>query len=809
MPVVDIPQYNFSSGKLDDRLRSRVDLERVAAGCFEVKNFYISLEGTAVRRPGTKYVDIAKPHAKLKPFMRDNTHNFVLEFSEGIIRFIQNDYFLADDNGIIELATPYTVDDIANLKYCQNVDRMFFFVNTQPVMYLKRNSNIEWEFAKQEFLSSAAEPLFSKSGDYPCCGTFFQQRFWLGGTINQPQTVWASKIGSYYDFSAKMLPGDNLLPTDGNWTFNPAEGVEYKAVTGSWKFNNAVGDRPAYWSYNLPSGTSVNEGYVWSTNSDGNLIYNIPVAAKAGNDCSNGKWRIQSSSQVNENYPYNVANGSAVGNPWESATDFSSTGFGSSVLIFTCEEDFKCECIAISSRGDDKRCGYPQDFTIIAYDANGNEVERIVKNDELYWTPSEERLYYFSEELQGLRKIKIEFYRIEVLQDTYRVAIGEVKINPASNIVNEEEATEDDYIEIELAGTEINKIIFIHPFNNKLVVGTSGGIWSSESEIMTRSKINLTPQTGDAPADGGLQPINANNSMLFIMNGVNFAADFVYRLQYDDMAAENISSFNRSDFAGKKVVSWAWQKYPENIIWIVLDDGSLYGLSYQKDQKLFAWHEHSTQGLFKDVCAVTTGDGSDEVYFTVEREINNQSVLYLEKLSDYSVTAENMTFVDCHLRYDSEIPAVAFSLAEHLAGKECQVWAEDYFQDVTVSTAGTFSLDFARGHAVVGLGYESKLTTMQKEAQLDELSTIGRNRDVVGARWILNNAVYARGGVGDKLNELRIQDATLEGNLKVVPNSDPEMLGDYLDGKNSKASIVCDKPVPLEVLAMSMRVNFV
>ena len=764
MPVIDVPQYSFSSGKLDDRLRSRVDLERVSAGCSELENYYISLEGVAVRRPGTKFVDLSRPNAKLKPFTRDSTNNFVLEFSAGAIRIIQKDYFLSDENGVIELATPYSVTDIARLKYCQNVDRMFFFVDTCPVMYLKRNSLTSWEFAEQEFITSKLEPLFSAEGDYPACGTFFQQRFWLGGTLNQPQTVWGSKIGSYYNFSAKMLPGDNILPVDSDWTFKLPD------------------------NYDPDSSEPSPEG---------------------GNDYINGNWRIQSSSQTNENYPCNVANGSAVGAPWESADDFSSSGIGNARLIISCSVNFKCECVAISARGDDGRCGYPQDFIITAYDADDNEIERIVKTDELYWTPSEERLYYFTKELEGLRKIKIEFTRIEVLQDTYRVAIGEVKFHPSSNIVDEEKATEDDYIEAELAGTSVNRIIFLHPFNNKLIVGTSGGIWSSETDIMTRSKVSFTPQTEDAPAEEGLLPINANNSMLFIMSGVNFAADFVYRLQYDDMTAENVSSFNRTDFIGKRVVAWAWQKYPENIVWVVFDDGSLYGLSYQKDQKLFAWHKHSTQGLFKDVCVISTNDGYDEVYFTVEREVNEQAVLYIEKLSDYSVAKDTAAFVDCHLRYDSDTAATKFSMAEHLAGEKCQVWAEDYFQDVDITESGEFDIDFARKHVVVGLGYESRLKTMQKEVQLETGSTIGRNRDVISARCILNNAVYARAGVGENLEELKIQDSTLDGNLQIVVNSEPEATGAYLDGTNSKVTICCDKPVPLEVLSLSIRINFV
>ncbi len=752
MSVHDIPQLSFSTGLFDKRLRSRIDLERSSAACSEMENFYISLEGAAVRRPGTKFIGVANSaeYARLFPFTRDATNNFVLEMTEGKIRIIKDEFFLEADGVQIEIDTPYSIDEIKNLKYCQNADRMFFFVRSQPVHYLKRNSTTNWEFGEQEFVDMEDDPMFAEEGDYPGCGAFFQERFWLGGTDNQPQTIFGSKIGSYYDFSAAVLPDANVLPAD-----------------SSWSQNNS-------------------------------------------NDFSSGQWRIRSSSMT-EGYPVkNLSSGSASGDPWLSATDFSTTGTGNVTLEFTSSIAFDCLAVGISTRSDESS-GYPEAFTIAAYDENENQLAVIEETDQTLWVKAEKRMFYFEDdkEIQDIYKITINFTKIEILQDTLKVAIGEIGFYPSSGLVDEEEASDEDFVEFDLAANSVNEILFMQPFNKKLVVGTSGGIWSSDTSAITRSDVDFSLQANEIPQEN-LLPICANNSLLFIMAGVNFAADYVYRLQYDDMAAENLSSFFRGDFTGKKIVSWAWQKFPENINWLVWDDGTMYGMSYQKDQKLFAWHKHSTQGLFRGNCSISTNDGFDEVYYLVERKVNGSNLLYIEKLSDYSTDKNSAAFVDCSLRYDNEdIVADEFSKFEHLAGCTCQVWAENFFQDVEVSTSGTFNIDYERNHVIAGLGYESRLTTMQKDMLTQEGSTIGRTRQLISATCQLNNAVVAKGGVDDSLEELTIQESTLSSTYEIVEEVDtPEIFCSDGGGNNSKFTVVCDQPVPLEVLSLNLRINF-
>lgn len=52
---------------------------------------------------------------------------------------------------------------------------------------------------------------FSDSTGYPVSIAFHQDRLWLAGTSSQPQTVWASRVGDYYNFDIARVGDDKAL----------------------------------------------------------------------------------------------------------------------------------------------------------------------------------------------------------------------------------------------------------------------------------------------------------------------------------------------------------------------------------------------------------------------------------------------------------------------------------------------------------------------------------------------------------------------------------------------------------------------
>jgi len=86
-------QASFNSGEWAPSLRARVDLQKYRSGAAILENFFVDYRGGASTRAGTRYVIQAYKSAtavRLIPFQASFTVNYVLEFGDKYIRFINN-----------------------------------------------------------------------------------------------------------------------------------------------------------------------------------------------------------------------------------------------------------------------------------------------------------------------------------------------------------------------------------------------------------------------------------------------------------------------------------------------------------------------------------------------------------------------------------------------------------------------------------------------------------------------------------------------------------------------------------------------
>ena len=83
----------FNAGRLGPRLQARVDLAKYQAGCNELENFIPTVQGPAVKRPGTRFALDAKytdKNVRLVSFEYSREQAYMLEFGEQYIRIFQN-----------------------------------------------------------------------------------------------------------------------------------------------------------------------------------------------------------------------------------------------------------------------------------------------------------------------------------------------------------------------------------------------------------------------------------------------------------------------------------------------------------------------------------------------------------------------------------------------------------------------------------------------------------------------------------------------------------------------------------------------
>src|SRR5271166_3679415 len=116
-PVI---QHSFAAGEWAPQLNARVDLQKYHSAAALLRNFFVDYRGGASTRPGTKYILQAYKSAtrvRLIPFQASFTVNYVLEFGQNYIRFINNAAYILEATTTITGATqanPCVVTDVAH-----------------------------------------------------------------------------------------------------------------------------------------------------------------------------------------------------------------------------------------------------------------------------------------------------------------------------------------------------------------------------------------------------------------------------------------------------------------------------------------------------------------------------------------------------------------------------------------------------------------------------------------------------------------------------------------------------------------------
>lgn len=288
---------------------------------------------------------------------------------------------------------------------------------------------------------------------------------------------------------------------------------------------------------------------------------------------------------------------------------------------------------------------------------------------------------------------------------------------------------DDDSIEATIAAERVNKIEWMIP-GRKLIVGTAGSEWSlggSDNKVITPSSIKFERQSviGAAP----VAPLVVGENILFLQHGGKVIRELQYSLQKDGYMGTELSILSEHLLKDNPVVSWAYQQEPYSIVWCVLEDGSLVGVTYERGHDVVGWHRHDSDGQFESVCCVQGADG-DELWCVVKRQIGGQTKRYIERLTPYGVNdINNQVFMDSALSYHGDAKDT-FSGLEHLEGKTVQILADGFVHPPQVVTDGKIFLSSPASVVHVGLQYSSELVPVEPEIVTQKGDSRGKMRRV-------------------------------------------------------------------------------
>jgi len=367
----------------------------------------------------------------------------------------------------------------------------------------------------------------------------------------------------------------------------------------------------------------------------------------------------------------------------------------------------------------------------------------------------------------------------------------------------------DEAWSITLNAKQVNEVRWMVPLSD-LIIGTTGGEWRMYTPAGDETGIPAVERQSNWGSHT-LAPVVIGSSILFVDITSNTVRDLAYSFEVDHYDSDDLTLMARHLFDRKEIVSWAFQQNPEPILWVVFDDGTLSGLTYYKKQRVWGWHQHTTEGYFESVACQPSGDStSDMVYFVVRRTINGSTVRYIEQLDPGMSTGdiEDAFFVDSGLSYSGEATDT-FSGLDHLEGETVVAFADGVVLSGLVVSSGSVTLPVTASTVHIGLSYTSDLETLDFEpvGSSETLQDKYRSIDSVVVRLKDSRAFWA-GPDEDHLNEAPVRTDEAYGEAVPLLNGDVELLLEPNEADVARLYVRNSDPVPLTILSVCVRMSF-
>ena len=148
-----------------------------------------------------------------------------------------------------------------------------------------------------------------------------------------------------------------------------------------------------------------------------------------------------------------------------------------------------------------------------------------------------------------------------------------------------------------IASNQVNAIRFMSN-QTELLIGTTGGEFiatsGTNSEPITPTNIQITRQTNYGAAN--VDAIQIANVTMFLQRAKRKVREMVYNYEVDGFIAPDMTILAEHITEGG-LTSFAYQQEPDSILWATRADGTLLGLTYQRNEKVVGWHRHMLGGF--------------------------------------------------------------------------------------------------------------------------------------------------------------------------------------------------------------------
>lgn len=317
-----------------------------------------------------------------------------------------------------------------------------------------------------------------------------------------------------------------------------------------------------------------------------------------------------------------------------------------------------------------------------------------------------------------------------------------------------------DAMVLRLASRQRNAIRWLAS-GKVLGAGTSGREWTISPSNLNEALSPTNRKGAESSSEGSAQvrPVLTDNATLFVSASRHRLHEFSYSYDDNNFVAPELSILS-GHIAKKGISDLAWDRDPNRIVWMALDDGTLAGMTYRRDQQIAAWHRHPmTNGHVESIAVIPTPDGTaSQLWLIVRRQINGVTRRYIEVMQPAfdgadETDARHAWQLDCALRYEGP-PATVISGLDHLEGETVSIVADGTVQPPQVVAGGKVTLARPATNVLVGLPFVARGRTLGLDPETAAGSVKGKKKRLNGLAVSLLDTVGGKIGTPGDLELL-------------------------------------------------------
>lgn len=809
---------NFSSGEISPSMGGRLDVTRHKNGAAEVNNFVVRPQGPLVRRMGTRFLGEVSDSSKkteIIPFQFSTTQTYLLEFGDFTLRIWKNRELLESGGIPIEIATVYPESAVKQLYYAQSADVMYIAHPLFPPQKVSRISDTNWTIEDAPFEDGPYRITRQEDRNTTLWLTNFLHRATITSTLSE---FVVGDVGKFVEFwkDGLLIIGEIKTFISGTQvTIEPKENVvdigslDTKAVINYNSADTKVVSSLAIWS------SETEYSYVKVENEWRYITTHDPIPRQVGTppnaysaDCMNLDNGLKPTMKL-------TSGKLLFSNETITATLRASQDFFTDVQDigrhFRMDLGGRIVWGWVTSFTNTKQASVRLGVRIPADPRNG----QVFKNDA---TTTEWRYgAWFKDNYPSC----VTFHQ-------GRLVFAGTSLEPNRGWMSESDdfvsfATTNIFAEVldssginfGIASGEVNTILWLQS-GPVLLIGTIGEEFqikpTSLGEALTPTNMNVTGQTSYGSKEG-IRPIKIGPSTLFVQQHGQRTRELVYSFEIDSFTAADTTIVSEHIFREHtSAVSMCYQQIPNSLLWFVCEDGKLVSLTFEKEQQVYAWSNHSLggDGFVESIATIpSTESKQDELYMVVRRTIDGVTKRYLEVMvpdfyPENPQDKTNMVYLDCSLTYEGT-PITTMTGLDHLEGEEISLLVNGAVHPNRTVISGQVDLQLSATSVIAGYSYVSHVRTLPEEGGSPTGTSHGKLKKIVRVDIQLLDSIGLKFGRTMDSAKYPKSFRETQGNMGQSPDLFTgflELTDDSGFNKDGQFYILQDQPYPLNILAL-------